>query len=110
MDFSFTESQTAVAELSRKIFTERVTPQSLKATEATPERVDRRVWKDLASSGLLGTAVPEAFGGSGQGLLELLSLLEEAGAAVAPLPLYATLVLGALPIAEFGTAEQKQRY
>lgn len=110
MDFSFTESQSAVAELSRKIFTERLTPQSLKATEGTPERIDRRVWQDLASAGLLGTAVPESFGGSGQGLLELLALLQEAGAAVAPLPLYATLVLGALPIAQLGTQEQKQRY
>ena len=109
MDFSLNEAQTAVAELARKIFHERVTPQSLKAIEATPEHIDRKLWGDLASSGLLGTSLPESVGGSGHGLLELCALLVEAGAAVAPIPLWATLVLGAMPIAQFGSSEQRQR-
>ena len=109
MDFSFTEAQKAVADLAKKIFTERVTQASLKATEADPDVFDRRLWADLATAGLLGTAIPEAEGGSGHGFPELCSLLAEAGAAVAPIPLWPTLVLGALPIAALGTAEQRQR-
>lgn len=110
MDFAFTEAQTAVAELARKIFQERVTPASLKIVEAHPERFDRETWRTLASTGLLGTAMSEADGGAGHGFLELCALLEEAGAAVVPVPLWGTLVLGALPIAEFGTAEQRSRF
>ncbi|HEY8042295.1 MAG TPA: acyl-CoA dehydrogenase family protein [Polyangiaceae bacterium] len=109
MDFAFTEAQTAVAELARKIFQERLTPAALKAVEADPDRFDRKTWGELAAAGLLGTAVPEAQGGSGHGLLELCALLEEAGAAVAPLPLWPTLVLGALPISELGSDEQRAR-
>jgi alkylation response protein AidB-like acyl-CoA dehydrogenase len=109
MDFSFNESQTAVSELARKIFRDRVTPQSLKAIEAQEERFDRKLWGDLATSGLLGTSLPESVGGSGHGLLELCALLQEVGAAVAPIPVWATLLLGASPIAEYGTTEQKQR-
>jgi 3-oxocholest-4-en-26-oyl-CoA dehydrogenase beta subunit len=106
MDFAFTEGQTAVAELARKIFEERVTPASLKAIGASADPFDRGLWRELASTGLLGIAIPEEHGGAGHGFLELLALLEEAGAAIAPVPLWATLVLGALPIAEFGTAAQ----
>jgi len=109
MDFSFTEAQTAVADLSRKIFADRVTPAALKIVEAEPDWFYRKLWADLASAGLLGTAIPEAQGGSGHGLLELCALLVEAGAAVAPIPLWPTLVLGALPLARLGTPEQRQR-
>lgn len=108
MDFSFTEAQTAVAELARKLFAERVTPAALKATEARDDRFFDALWIDLAATGLLGTAIPEASGGSGHGLLELSALLVEAGAAVAPVPLLPTLVYGALPIAEFGSEAQRR--
>jgi alkylation response protein AidB-like acyl-CoA dehydrogenase len=110
MDFSFTEAQSAVADLSRKIFAERVTPASLKAVEAEPAFFDRRLWTDLANAGLLGTAIPEREGGSGHGLSEICALLVEAGSAVAPVPIWPVLVLGALPIAMLGTPEQRQRW
>jgi hypothetical protein len=110
MDFSFTEAQRAVADLARKIFTERVTKEALEAAEADPDGIDRRLWTDLAAAGLLGTALPESEGGSGHGFLELCALLAEAGAAVAPVPLWPTLVLGALPVAALGTAAQRARW
>jgi 3-oxocholest-4-en-26-oyl-CoA dehydrogenase beta subunit len=110
MDFAFTEAQTAVAGLARKIFEERLTPAALKTAEASPEGFDRDLWRVLGSAGLLGTAVPEAHGGAGHGFLELCALLEQAGAAVAPLPIWPTAVLGALPIAKFGTGEQRARF
>jgi 3-oxocholest-4-en-26-oyl-CoA dehydrogenase beta subunit len=110
MDFSFNEEQTAVAELSRKIFTERVTQAALREAEADPDRLQRVLWGELATAGLLGTAIPEEHGGSGHGLLALCALLTEAGAAAAMLPLWPTLVLGALPIAALGSAEQRARF
>jgi alkylation response protein AidB-like acyl-CoA dehydrogenase len=109
MDFSFTEAQTAVAGLAGRIFKERLTPASLKATENGEEWFDRATWKQLADSGLLGTGIAEAHGGSGHGLLEVCALLQEAGAAVAPLPLWATLVLGAMPVEKFGSEAQRAR-
>jgi hypothetical protein len=109
MDFSFTEAQKAVADLSRKIFAERVTPAALKTVEAEGDWFFKKLWADLAAAGLLGTAIPEEHGGSGHGVRELAALLVEAGAAVTPIPLWPALVLGALPVAHLGTAEQKAR-
>ena len=56
---------------------------------------------------MLGIAIPEAQGGGGYGFLEAALVLEQIGRTVAPIPYYATVVLGALPIAKFGTDAQK---
>ena len=110
MDFSYSEDQQALRELARKILEERATHDRLKEVKKTADRVDLELWRELAKSNLLGVAIPEAFGGNGTGLPELIILLEEIGRAVAPLPVLATLVEGALPIASFGSEAQKARW
>ncbi len=109
MDFSFTEEQEALRELARKIFTNHLSHERLKAIEAEPDWFARAVWAELAKSDLLGVALREDVGGGGLGLVELCVLLEEVGRAVAPVPMWATLVLGALPIDAFGSAAQRKR-
>jgi alkylation response protein AidB-like acyl-CoA dehydrogenase len=99
MDFSFTDEQTAVREAAAGVFGGLVDPDRVAAVEATDERVDRELWAALAAADLLGLAVPTEHGGGGLGLTELCLVLEAQGACVAPVPLWATLVLGALPIA-----------
>lgn len=110
MDFRFTEEQDTIRELARGILEKEVTSERLKGIERNPEWFDRDLWSKLAEANLLGIAVPEALGGMGFGLLELCVLLEEVGRAVAPLPALPALVLGGLPIAELGAADQKQRW
>ena len=78
--------------------------------EASDERIDRDLWRALAEADLLGLAVPEPDGGAGYGLMELCLLLEAQGNAVAPVPLWSTLVLGALPLARFGSETQRARW
>ena len=46
----------------------------------------------------------------GQGFAELAVLVEECGRAVAPVPTVPTLVGAALPIARFGSPEQRERW
>ncbi|HMF81680.1 MAG TPA: acyl-CoA dehydrogenase family protein [Acidimicrobiia bacterium] len=110
MDFSFTEEQEAVRELAGQVFAGYATTERVRQIEASETRVDRDLWRALADAGLLALAVPEEHEGSGLGLVELALLLEEQGRRVAPVPVWPTLVLGALPLAEFGTPEQRQRW
>lgn len=109
MDFTFTEEQDTIARLARELFERRATPERLAELEAGV-RYDEALWKELAAVDLLGTALPEAVGGNGGGFVELGVLLAEVGWGVAPVPAYATLVLGADPIARHGNSEQQQRY
>ena len=110
MDFTFTEEEEAIITVARRLFEERATPDHLTALETRATRFDDALWKELAEAGLLGIAVPEEFGGSGRGFLGVCVLLAQVGWSVAPVPAYATLVLGADPIALFGTPEQRKRY
>src|SRR5215470_5181917 len=110
MDFSFSEDQEGLRQLVRKIFDDHCTHERLRAIEATPEWFHRTVWAELARADVLGVALPEDVGGSGLGFVELCLLLEEVGRAVVPIPAWATLVLGALPLDRFGSAAQRKRF
>jgi alkylation response protein AidB-like acyl-CoA dehydrogenase len=110
MEFTLTEEQEAIAKVARQLFDDRAAPQRLAETEAGRERYDAVLWKDLAGVDLLGVGLPAAVGGSGHGFLELAVILSEVGWSVAPVPAYAALVLGADPIARYGTAAQQARY
>ncbi len=110
MDFAYTVDQEELRGLARRVLGDHATPERLARVEATDDRVDHELWRALAGAGLLGVCVPEEEGGSGLGLVELCLLLEEVGRAVAPVPVFPTLALGALPIAALGTPEQRRRY
>lgn len=104
MDFSLSEEQQATGELARQIFGDRCTHEHLRTLERSgAPRFDRELWSALADAGLLGIAVPEAHGGAGLGMLELAQILEAAGRHAAPVPLWETLALGALPLARYGS-------
>ena len=110
MDFRLSDEQLAVAEAAAGVFGGLVDAERIGAIEQTDDRIDRSLWQALAEADLLGIAVPESEGGAGFGLMELCLLLEAQGNAVAPVPLWATLVLGALPIADFGSDAQRSRW
>lgn len=107
MDFALTEDQASLRDLAAQILSDNSTDDSLRAFARDDRAFDAALWRTLAEAGLLGLAIPEAQGGLGFGLFELGLLLEEQGRTLAPLPLHATLVAGALPIARFGNAAQQ---
>jgi alkylation response protein AidB-like acyl-CoA dehydrogenase len=110
MDFSFNDEQLMLRDLARGILEKEVTLERLREVESGADFFDRALWSTLADAGLLGVVIPEDEGGTGFGLLELCVLLQEVGRAVAPVPLLPTLLLGALPIVEFGTKAQKKAW
>jgi len=110
MDFSFTPDQEALRDLAKQIIGDLSTHERLKVVEKDPAWFDRDLWAALAKANLLGVAIPEAHGGSGFGFLEVCLLLEQVGAHVAAVPAWPVLVLGALPLAQFGSAAQQERW
>ena len=74
---------------------------------ATEAAVTAEFWRQLAENGWLGITYPEADGGSGLGLIDLVVLMEEMGRAVMPGPFLATVLLGGAAIAEAGSAAQR---
>lgn len=107
MDFSISEEQQTIQDLARQILGDRCTDEYQNEFDRTNESFDAALWKQLAEANLLGTALPEDADGMGMGMLELSALLEEQGRVLAHVPLVPVLVQGALPVAEFGSAEQR---
>jgi alkylation response protein AidB-like acyl-CoA dehydrogenase len=110
MDVTISDEQQAITELAGRILGESLPPERLREIEAEPEWFARDVWGQLAKADLLGLCLPEQYGGGGYGMFEAALLLEQVGRAVAPVPLLATLVLGAMPMAEFGSDAQRAAF
>lgn len=110
MDFKLNDEQEALLDLARRILTDRSTQERLDALDRSGEWFDRELHRELADAGILGIALPEEQGGGGLGFLELHFVLTEVGATVAHVPVWESVVLGGLPIAEFGTAVQQARF
>ncbi len=110
MDFSLSSEQEAVRDLARKIFAERCSDARTKELERSGAWWDAELWAELVKANLAGLALPEEVGGSGLGMLEVALVLEELGRHLAPVPLFASAVLGGLPLAAFGSEAQRRRW
>ena len=106
MDFELTEELQTVRDLTGRILGDRVTPER---GSGQVEWMDTTAWRRLADAGLLGVALPEAAGGAGLGFTAAHLVLEQIGLAAAPLPFASTIVLGAMPVARFGTDRQREQ-
>ena len=110
MDFSLSEEQVELKKLARQILLDQTSNEHLREVETQEDRFDEKLWGDLATAGLLGIGVSEAYGGAGYGFESLCLLIEEVGYTVAPIPVVPVLVSAALPIERFGSTAQKQRW
>ncbi len=74
---------------------------AVRAAMASPGRTDTELWAGLTEIGAAALAVPEELGGVGAGWAALAAVVEEVGAALAPVPLFSSAVLatGALLVA-----------
>jgi alkylation response protein AidB-like acyl-CoA dehydrogenase len=108
MDFQLTQEQRDLKDLAAKIFGDLAPSKSLPAFEEPQDWFDERIWAELAKASLLGIGIPESYGGAGMGLIEACVVLEESGRRLAPAPLLPCMIMGAAPIVEFGTEEQKR--
>ncbi|HEY8526150.1 MAG TPA: acyl-CoA dehydrogenase family protein [Acidimicrobiales bacterium] len=108
MDFTFTDSQQAIAELAGTILAERCPPEVLRELERD-HRTATEAWKALAGADLLGLWVPEDAGGSGLGLLEACLVAEQVGRHVALVPYWPT-ALAAAAIARWASGAARDRW
>ena len=70
----------------------------------------RDLWKTFAEMGLAGLLVPEEFGGSGLGCVEVGIVMEEIGRTLMPSPFLSTAVLAVSALSRGGSAAQKAEH
>jgi alkylation response protein AidB-like acyl-CoA dehydrogenase len=109
MDFGFTEEQEALRKSAREFLTDRSTTALVRQLMAHKTGFDEGLWKEMASLGWMGTAIPEEDGGLGLGLIELGVLAEEMGRAILPSPFYSSVGLAAPVIAAAAEGDVRKR-
>ena len=78
----------------RKFVAARMPMSTVRSSSETPEGYDREIWQQMAQElGLQGLAVPEQFGGSGMGFVEVGIVCEELGRGLAGVPYLSTAVM-----------------
>ena len=107
MDFELGEEEQAIRDLTAQVLDDMSSHERLKALAADGDHVDCKAWAALAGTGVVGASVPEAYGGLGLGFLATAVALEEVGRRASPVPLLTTAVMGAMPIAAYGTQSQR---
>ncbi|MBW3661691.1 MAG: acyl-CoA/acyl-ACP dehydrogenase [Actinobacteria bacterium] len=107
MDLTWTDEQQALREAVRGFLEERHGPEVVRKLEDDPTGFARPVWDGLAQMDLLGLCLPEEYGGSGMGALELVVLHEELGRALVSAPHLVSNVIAAEMLLAAGSDEQR---
>jgi alkylation response protein AidB-like acyl-CoA dehydrogenase len=83
-DVTFTNEHAALSEMMREFCAKKSPENVVRDLIERGEGADRAMWEQMATQiGLQALIIPEPYGGSGAGLLELVLVLEELGAALA---------------------------
>ena len=108
MDFAFTPEQDLIRDSARGFFDDQGSSERVRAILQSPLCYDPAVWDRMAREmGWAGMTIPERFGGSGLGMVELSILQHEQGRRLYPSPFFGTICLAAPIIAALGTEAQK---
>ena len=99
MHFSFTDQQLEFRDAVRQFLAKECTTEDVRAAYNTPMARTSR-WAALADLGVTGLTVPEANGGLGLALVDLVPLIEEAGRVDLPEHLAATTGIAAPLLAD----------
>ncbi|CAB4540385.1 MAG: acyl-CoA dehydrogenase [Actinobacteria bacterium] len=108
MNFAFTEEQEELRKTVRQFLEAKSPETAVREQMETETGFDPAVWSQMGEQlGLQGLIVPEEYGGSGYGYVELGIVLEEQGRALLCAPFFSTVVLAANTLIHSGDEAAK---
>jgi len=90
MELGFTEEQDMLRQSAREFLAEQSPKTLVREMEEDPVGFRPDMWKKMADLGWMGLVIPEEYGGSGNGFMDLFVLLEETGRACLVAPFFST--------------------
>src|ERR1700685_3815204 len=110
MEFGLNESQLLLRDNARKFFAGECPMEEVRRLMETETAYDQALWAKMVEQGYTGIIFPEEYGGVGLGKVELILLMEEAGRALLPGPLFSTVALAGSPLNAVANPEQRMKY
>ncbi|MEC6988528.1 MAG: acyl-CoA dehydrogenase family protein, partial [Actinomycetota bacterium] len=109
MNFAFTEEQDELRSTIRAFMEAKSSEEAVREQMETDNGFDPDVWTQMAEQmGLQGLHIPEEYGGSGFGYVELGIVLEEMGRALLCAPFFSSVVLAANTLIQSGDDAAKK--
>jgi alkylation response protein AidB-like acyl-CoA dehydrogenase len=105
VDFTYDDEQLALQEAARGALERACGPDVVRQLADEEAGVTPALWSTLADLGWTGLLVPEEYGGSGAGLLEMCVVLEEMGRIPLPGPFFSSSVSATLAARALGASE-----
>ncbi len=111
MNFAFTEEQEELRKTVRSFLEAKSSEEAVREQMETEQGYDPAVWNQMGEQmGLQGLHIPEEFGGSGYGYVELGIVLEEMGRSLLCAPFFSTVVLAANALLLSGDDDAKKAH
>jgi alkylation response protein AidB-like acyl-CoA dehydrogenase len=111
MNFAFSEEQEELRKVVRQFLDAKSPETEVRRLMDTTEGYDTAIWQQMgAEMGLQGLIIPENYGGSGYGYVELGVVLEEMGKALLCAPFFSTVALAANTLLHAGSEDAKKAY
>jgi alkylation response protein AidB-like acyl-CoA dehydrogenase len=110
MQFGLSESQTILRDSAREFFAGECQIATVRRLMEIETADDPTLWSKLAEQGYTGIIFDEEYGGVGLGVVELVLLMEEAGRALLPGPLFSTVALAGAVLDACASPAQKKKY
>lgn len=109
MEYFLTDIQKQIKQLARDIAEEQILPVRAKLDES--EEFPWPIIKKMGDAGLFGIFIPEEYGGTKAGCMELCLVVEELSRVCSAVALcYAATALGITPVVMYGNDVQKRKY
>jgi alkylation response protein AidB-like acyl-CoA dehydrogenase len=109
LDFGFNQEQEMLRQSVRSLLERECTSAHVRLMMEDERGYSAELWRKIAELGWLGLVLPESYGGSALGYVELVVIAEEMGRVLLPSPFIWTLAF-AEAIRRAGSEEQKQRF
>ncbi|MGD0144963.1 MAG: acyl-CoA dehydrogenase family protein [Rhizomicrobium sp.] len=106
---AFSDEQAQLLEVATSFARDKFPLNQARARIAAKEDFDSAIWKEMASLGWLGVAIPDNFGGSGLGLAEVVTIVEPLGRYLVGTPFVST-TLAAQALLKAGTEAQMREW
>lgn len=110
MEFGLTGGQQLLKDNVRKFFAGECPMNEVRRIMETDTAYDAALWAKMTDQGYAGIIFAEQYGGVGLGKVEFILLMEEAGRALLPGPLFSTVALAGMLINAVAAPEQKKKY
>lgn len=109
MDFGFSPEQELLRNTAREFMRRECPPEYVRRCDEA-HRFPAELRAKMAAQGWFGTMVPEAYGGSGRGVIDIAIIIEETARWGIGCDFIPTAIFSAEALTKYGSEEQKQRY